>query len=207
MARGKKIEFINHFKLSRVGTRLLIYCQVVTWSVISALGPRRNRHAVGVAIAPWRENSGQYKGAAEGRKEAALVESSCILLPAGGRDWSVTLPRQRILHGCQIYCFWQQSNAFMSHLSSYHFFQFFYHQCETTDFPLLPFDSCACCLFPDCRMSNVLMLIGCCPVTGSGLFVTLPKCCMGSIQLSLCPDLSLRRAAGRFRCWSTCVGI
>lgn len=153
-----------------------------------------------------REDSGQDRDAGGGRKEAALAGSSSILLPAGGRDWSVTLPRQHILHGCQIYSFWQQSNAFMSHLSSYHFFQFSYHQHETTDFVLLLFNSCLCCLFPDCHMSIMHALINCCPVAGS---VPLPptRSTGWAPSSSASSPSSPRRTAGRFRCWITCDGM
>lgn len=127
------MEFIHHFRLNGVGVHLLICCQMVTGSVVSALGAGRGRQAGDISLVLQGAGSGRWGRARGGRKEPALDGSSCVSLPRCRR--STAPPRHRVLHRCQIYCFWQQSNTFMSHLSSYHFFPwFFYHYCGTTDF-------------------------------------------------------------------------
>lgn len=50
VTRGGKIEFINHFRLCGVGIQLLIYCQIVTGSVVSALGAGRGRQAGDIPV-------------------------------------------------------------------------------------------------------------------------------------------------------------
>lgn len=116
------MELIHHFRLSGVGIHLLIYCQMVTRSVVSAVGAGRGRQAGDISLVLRGAGSGWWGRARGGRKEPALDGSSCVSLPHCRKDWSTTLPRHRVPHRCQIYCFWQQANTFMSHLSSYHFF-------------------------------------------------------------------------------------
>lgn len=110
MARGKKIEFINHFKLSRVGIHLLIYCQVVTWSVISALGPRRNRQAAAMAAVLWERTQGRTGMPAEGGRKLPWLgaRASCSPLEEGTGAW---------LSRGSISCMAAKSTAFGSSLT------------------------------------------------------------------------------------------
>lgn len=170
---------------------------MVTRSVVSAVGAGRGRQAGDISLV--------LRGAGSGRKEPALDGSSCVSLPHCRKDWSTTLPRHRVPHRCQIYCFWQQANTFMSHLSSYHFFPrvFLSPLWNNRFFPSFS-KPCPCCLLPGCCKSNMLLLIYCHPVMGTWPFVALPRCWMGSMQLSFFSILFLRKIAGRFRCQSMC---
>lgn len=107
------MEFINHFRLSGVGIHLLIYCQVVTGSVVSALGAGRGRQVGANPLVLQREPS-------QG-KEPALGGSSCLSPPLQ-EGLELSSPEAACPDRCQVCCFWHQSNTFMSHLSSYHFF-------------------------------------------------------------------------------------
>lgn len=52
------MEFINHFGLSSVGIHLLIFCQIVTGSVVSALGAGRGRQAGDITLVLQGAGSG-----------------------------------------------------------------------------------------------------------------------------------------------------
>lgn len=109
------MEFISHFRLSGVGINLLIHCQIVAGSVVSSLGAERGRQAGAIPLVLQGAGSGWW---AEPWQEKELM----CLLPYCRKEWSSALLRQPVLHRCQVYCFWHQSNTFMSHLSCYHFF-------------------------------------------------------------------------------------
>lgn len=204
MARGKKIEFINHFKLSRVGIHLLIYCQVVTWSVISALGPRRNRQAAAMAAVLWERTQGRTGMPAEGGRKLPWLgaPASCSPLEEGTGAW---------LSRGSISCMAAKSTAFGSSLTLlwviYHptIFSVFLSPTWNNRFCPPPFQFLPL-LFPDCHMSIMHALISCCPVAGS---VPLPptRSTGWAPSSSASSPSSPRRTAGRFRCWITCDGM
>lgn len=63
-------ECLNNFKLSCAEIHLLIYCQIVTGSVISAWEARMKRQDNSITIVLQRANLGRYKGA-RGREEGS----------------------------------------------------------------------------------------------------------------------------------------